>query len=148
MKLFTQDVVERIVMDVLLSLSEQKDTPKIIASQSIDVINDPVDNAVFSGVILSKVRPSLFSEEEEHTRRTVLGILQLGYNKIINDEGKVLDFDLELELDSRLMNQFKYQDVEFLVNNTKMQYAVSQFINAFHQYERLENKYPELMKCM
>lgn len=148
MKLFSQDLVEKIVLDVLVDLSKQEGVPKEVASQSMDVVNDNFDNMVFSGVIITKIRPTVFSEEEESIRKTVLAILQLGYNKIVDDEKKFSDFDLELELDSNLMNQFKPCDIEFLIKNTKMQYAISQFVNAFHQYGRLENKYPELMKCM
>lgn len=148
MNLLTQDIVEKIVLEVLLDLSKRNGASKQIASQSLNIVNDEVDNAIFSGVILTKIRPTLFSEEEENTRKTILGILQIGYNKISDDECGVFDKDLDLDLDSRLMNQFKYKDVSFLVNNSKMQYAISQFINAFHQYERLEKKYPELMKCM
>jgi hypothetical protein len=33
-------------------------------------------------------------------------------------------------------------------DSTKLNFALNQFVNAFYEYERLENKYPELMKIM
>lgn len=142
MKLFSQDLIEKIVLDILVDLSKQEGMPKEVASQSIDVLNDSLDNIVFSGIIVTKIRPTVFSEEEEATRRTLIELLQLGFDCITENN------DGSLELDKPLMNQFEYENIKVLIKNTKMEYAISQFINAFHQYERLESKYPELMKCM
>jgi hypothetical protein len=143
MKLLSQDLVEKIVLDVIVDLSKQKGIPKEVASQSMEMVNDPIDNAIFSSVILTKIKPTLFSEEEEDTKVTVSQMLQLGYDYLSEIDDKSI-----LELDLKIMSALKYRDIDALISNTKLNFALFQFVNAFHQYEKLENKYPELMKCM
>jgi hypothetical protein len=142
MKLFSQDLIEKIVLDVLVDLSKQEGVPKEVASQSMDILNDPIDNAVFSGVIISKIRPSVFSEKEELIRLAMLQLLQLGHDYFIDENDGSIDFS------SELLKEFKYEDIDSIAYSTKMNYALSQFIFSFCQYERLQKKYPELIKCL
>lgn len=143
MNLLTKDVVEKIVLEVLVDLSKRNGTSKEIASQSINIVNDEVDSAILSGVILTKIRPTIFSEEEENTKVTLSQMLQSGYDFLYE-----IDNETPLGLDSKLMDSLKYKDIHALIANTKLNFAIYQFVNAFHQYERIEKKYPELMKCM
>ena len=41
----------------------------------------------------------------------------------------------------------KLNDDDYSIN-TKLDFALNQFVNAYYEYERLEKKYPELMKVM
>ena len=142
MKLFSQDLIEKIVLDVLVDLSKQEGVPKEVASQSMDILNDPIDNSVFSGIIISKIRPTVFSEKEELIRLAMLQLLQLGHDYFIDENDGSIDFS------SELLKEFKYEDIDSIAYSTKMNYALSQFIFSFCQYERLQKKYPELIKCL
>lgn len=142
MKIFSQELMDTIVLDLLVDLSKKDGVPKEVASQSIDVLNNPIDNSVFSGVIVTKIRPSVFSEKEESIRLAMLQLLQLGHDYFIDENDGSIDFS------SELLKEFKYEDIDSIAYSTKMNYALSQFIFSFCQYERLQKKYPELMKCL
>lgn len=138
MKTFSQEQVEQIVTDLLINISTMENVHPNVANESLQVLNNPMDNMVFSGVIMTKVRPTVFEEREIKLKSYVMSCIQKSYDTL-SDCNATVNADIEKEL--------WYQDIEKSYN-TKMGFALSQFVNAFFAYEELEKKYPELMKMM
>jgi hypothetical protein len=114
--------------------------PSGFAKDSLDIMNDPIDNSVFTGVLLSKARPSLFNSNELDMKATILSSLQSVITFGDREEG--FDFNDDLA------KEFSVEDMDKCSKSTKLDFALNQFVNAFFEYERLEKKYPELMKIM
>lgn len=139
MKKFTQDQVEEIVTNLLLVISRDNSENSKVADESMEIINNTPDNYVFSGIVMTKIMPSIFNEREEDLKIDVMAYLHNFYaNYYINNEG-------ESNFNSDLAKILDPDDIKKSYN-TKMQFALSQFANAFYAYDNLEEKYPELMK--
>jgi hypothetical protein len=54
----------------------------------------------------------------------------------------------DFEFNADLSKEFCEFDEDKCRNSTKLNFALNQFVNAFYEYERLQKKYPELMKSM
>jgi hypothetical protein len=128
------------VEDILIAISKMEDMPSGFAKDSLDIMDNPVDNSVFTGILLTKARPSLFNKNEIDMKTTIMSALQtvLIYGK----DDKNFDFNKDLA------KEFDENDESKCTNSTKLDFALNQFVNAFYEYERLEGKYPELMKIM
>ena len=140
MKRISKDLADKMVMDVLISLSKQDDISSEFAQNSIDIMNDVVDNTVFTGILLTKARPSMFDENEVDMKATIMGAILTVFCYAIKNENFKFNTDLAKEMS-------KLKDDDYSVN-TKLDFALNQFVNAYYEYERLEKKYPELMKVM
>jgi hypothetical protein len=140
MKRIPKELADKLVEDVLIAISKMDDMPSGFAKDSIEIMNNPIDNSVFTGVLLTKARPSLFNENETDMKTTIMSALQtlIVYGK--EEEG--FDFNKDLA------KEFCAKDESKCANSTKLDFALNQFVNAFFEYERLEKKYPELMKTM
>jgi hypothetical protein len=140
MKRIPKDLADKMVEDVLIVISKMDDMPSGFAKDSLDIMNDPIDNSVFTGVLLSKARPSLFNSNELDMKATILSSLQSVITFGDREEG--FDFNDDLA------KEFSVEDMDKCSKSTKLDFALNQFVNAFFEYERLEKKYPELMKIM
>lgn len=140
MKRISKDLADKMVMDVLISLSKLNNDSVDFAQNSIDIMNDVVDNTVFTGILLTKARPSVFDENEVDMKATIMGAIQTVFCYAIKNENFKFNTDLAKEMS-------KLKDDDYSVN-TKLDFALNQFVNAYYEYERLEKKYPELMKVM
>jgi len=140
MKRIPKDLADKMVMDVLVSISKLDDIPSGFAKDSLDIMNDSIDNSVFTGILLCKAKPSLFDDNEIDMRATILGAIKSVFVYAQKDENFKFNKDLAKEFSAKDMNKCS--------TTTKLDFAVNQFVNAFYEYERLEKKYPELMKIM
>ena len=140
MKRISKDLADKMVMDVLISLSKLNNDSVDFAQNSIDIINDVVDNTVFTGILLTKARPSFFDKNEIDMKITIVSALKTIFQ--VSKKQKDIDFNNDL---SKEMS--KLDDNDYSIN-TKLDFALNQFVNAYYEYERLEKKYPELMKVM
>lgn len=140
MKRISKDLADQMVMDVLVSISKMDDVPSGFAKDSLEIMENPVDNSIFTGILLSKARPSFFDENEQDMKTTIMSALQTVF--VYGKEEKEFDFNKDLA------KEFSEEDIEKCANSTKLDFALNQFVNAFFEYERLENRYPELMKMM
>lgn len=140
MKRLPKDLADKIVEDILISISKMEDISSDFAKDSINLMNNPVDNSVLTGIILTKAKPSLFNENEIDMKTTIMSALQtvMVYGK------EKIDFDFNKDL----AKEFCATDIEKCSSSTKLDFALNQFVNAFYEYERLEKKYPDLMKVM
>lgn len=140
MKRISKDLADKMVMDVLISLSKLNNDSVDFAQNSIDIINDVVDNTVFTGILLTKARPSFFDENEIDMKITIVSALKTIFQ--VSKKQKDVDFNNDLSKEIS-----KLDDNDYSIN-TKLDFALNQFVNAYYEYERLEKKYPELMKVM
>jgi hypothetical protein len=140
MKRIPKDLADKMVEDVLTAISKQTDVSSQFAEDSLRIMQNNTDNLVFTGILLTKARPSLFDENEIDMKLTIMSSLQsiLMYSKEDEDFG----------FNSDLAKEFSIKDTDKCANSTKLDFALNQFVNAFFEYERLEKKYPELMKIM
>lgn len=140
MKRLSKDLADRMVMEVLISLSKINNVSSDFAKNSLDIMNDSYDNTVFTGILLTKAKPSVFDENEIEIKTTVISALQTVYDVCVMDKNLPFNDDLAKELYAN--------DIDKSSNSTKLHFALNQFATAFYEYERLEKKYPELMKVM
>jgi hypothetical protein len=140
MKRIPKDLADKMVEDVLIAISKLDDIPSDFAKDSLDIMDNPTDNLVFTGILLTKARPSLFNENELDMKATILSSLQSVITFGDREEG--FDFNDDLA------KEFSVEDMDKCSKSTKLDFALNQFVNAFYEYERLEKKYPELMKIM
>ena len=140
MKRISKDLADKMVMDVLISLSKLNNDSIDFAQNSLDIMNDVVDNTVFTGILLTKARPSLFDENEVDMKITIVSALKTIFH--VGKKDKNVDFNDDLATEMSKLNDDDYSI------NTKLDFALNQFVNAYYEYERLEKKYPELMKVM
>jgi hypothetical protein len=141
MKKFTQIQVETIVTDLLLVISKDNDASPKLANESMEIINNVEDNFVFSGIVMTKIRPSIFNKREENMKIDVMSYLQVMYD--LFEEEKRIDG----KFNSDLSKIFHFENLTESYNS-KMEFALSQFANAFYAYDTIEKKYPELMKLI
>ena len=140
MKRISKDLADKMVMDILISLSKQNYASIGFAQNSIDIMNDVVDNTVFTGILLTKARPSFFDENEIDMKITIVSALKTIFQVSKKQKDVVFNNDLSKEMS-------KLDDDDYSIS-TKLDFALYQFVNAYYEYERLEKKYPELMKVM
>jgi hypothetical protein len=140
MKRIPKDLADKMVEDVLTAISKQTDVSSQFAEDSLRIMQNNTDNLVFTGILLTKARPSFFDENEIDMKLTIMSSLQtvLMYSKE----------DVDFGFNSDLAKEFSIKDTDKCANSTKLDFALNQFVNAFFEYERLEKKYPELMKIM
>jgi hypothetical protein len=138
MKRIPKDLADKMVEDVLISISKMDDTPSGFAKNSIDIMNDPIDNSVFTGVLLTKAKPSLFDDNEKQMKLSILSAMQY----VISNTNAQYVFHKDL------MKHFSKDDEGVCLKSTQLDFALNQFVNAFFEYERLKKQYPDLMKIM
>lgn len=144
MKRIPKDLADKMVEDVLTKIARYDDISSGFAKDSLEIMNNAVDNSVFTGVLLTKARPSLFNNNEIDMKHTIMSALQT----ILNYKEEEEDEDFDFDFNEDLAKEFSVTDIEKCANSTKLDFALNQFVNAFYEYERLEKKYPELMKVM
>jgi hypothetical protein len=140
MKRISKELADKMVEDVLITLSKMDDISSDFAKDSIEIMNNPIDNSVFTGILLSKAKPSVFNDNENDMKATIIGAVQSIFVYAERNENFKFNKDLAKE--------FSKDDQYKCANSTKLDFALNQFVNAFFEYERLEKKYPELMKLM
>lgn len=139
MKRISKDLADKMVMEVLVTISKKADLSSDFAKDSMNIMQNDVDSMVLTGILLGKARPSLFDDNEIDMRATIMGAIKTVFCYAIKNENFKFNKDLAKE--------FSVEDIK-CSNSTKLDFAVNQFVNAFYEYERLEKKYPELMKIM
>lgn len=140
MKRLPKDLADKMVMDVLVSMCKMDDTSSEFAQNSLEIMDNVVDNSVFTGVLMTKARPNLFDENEINMKVSIMSAMKTVFDFAKRDK----NFEFNNDLSKELLDSEK----DSSGMNTKLDFALSQFVNAFYEYERLEKKYPELMKLM
>jgi hypothetical protein len=138
-----KEEADRLVLSILSELSKVED--KDFAEQSLKLMEDGFDNALLTGILLNKATPSIFSEEEESLKESLVVVIGSFFYNVKREpiclpksfSKKLIDF---MEKEEVSINGYK--------ESIRMKFALTQFINAFLEFERLEKKYPAVMKLM
>ena len=133
----TKEEADDMVLDVFSCISRLPNIKPEFAKESIDIMKNPIDNSIISGILLLKARPKLASEEEEN--------FQIALASALNTF--ILSFS-EKEVETIVNHGFEKELVEHLKNDhitTKLDFALMQFIQAWKEYGRLETQYPNVM---
>jgi hypothetical protein len=138
MKRIPKDLADKMVEDVLIAISKLDDIPSDFAKDSLDIMDNPTDNLVFTGILLGKARPSLFDDNEIDMKLTIMSALQTVF---------MCGMNKEIGFNKKLAKEFSSNQTK-CADSTKLDFALNQFVNAYYEYERLEKKYPDLMKIM
>jgi len=138
MKRIHKDLADKMVEEVLTKISQQSEVSSQFAEESMSIMHNNVDNAVFTGILISKARPSFFDENEKKMKLSILSAMQF----VISNTNADYVFHKDL------MNHFSKDDEGVCLKSTQLDFALNQFVNAFLEYERLKKQYPELMKIM
>jgi hypothetical protein len=142
MKRISKDLADQMLMDSLINFSKLNLMPSQFEEDSLNIINNEIDKSVFTGVLLLKSKHSFLEKHEDDMRITILSSLQTVYSCIREELNENCDFNADLS------KELCHIDEDKCRKSTKLNFAVTQFVNAFYEYERLEKKYPELMKIM
>jgi hypothetical protein len=139
-----KEEADRLVLSVLTELSKIED--KDFAKQSLDLMDDNLDNALFTGVILNKSIPSLFSKEEESLKNSLISIIGSFFYSVKEDNTDISGY----KLSDKLIKFISKENIskKGYKESIRMKFAISQFAIAFLEYEKLEKKYPAVMKFM
>lgn len=138
----SKDLADNMLMDALINFSKFNVMSSRFEEDSLNVINNEVDKSVLTGILLTKAKPSFFEEHEDDMKSTVFSSIQTLHSYIEEEPMEGFTFNEELSKELCRINKDKRY------NSTKLNFALSQFVNAFYEYERLQKKYPELMKIM
>jgi len=138
----SKDLAEQMLTDILINFSKFNVMPSQFEEDSLNIINDEIDKSVLTGILLGKARPSILDKNEHDMKLNVLSSLKTTYEYFKEEPIKDLKFNEDL---SKELGNIEKDEITV---STKLDFAVNQFVNAFYEYERLEKKYPELMKIM
>lgn len=133
----SKEQADEMVLDVLSSISRLPDVKPEFARESMELMKNPIDNSIISGVLLLKARPKLLSEEEEN--------FQIALASALNTF--VLAFS-ETEKEQIIKHGFDRELIEHLKKDylsSKLDFALMQFVQAWKEYGRLEKQYPNVM---
>ena len=142
MKRIPKYLADKMVMEVLVTIGKNVDVSDVFAKNSMDIMQNETDNSVLTGILLSKAKPCLFDDNEIDMKLTILSALQTVFTYTIEEN------DTQFNFNKDLAKNFEKNNFDKCANSTKLDFALNQFVNAFFEYERLEKKYPELMKIM
>jgi hypothetical protein len=140
MKRISKELADKMVMEVLVTMSKKGDMSSEFARDSMNIMQNEVDNTILTGVLMCKAIPSLFDDNEKDMKATIMGAIQTVFCYAVKNEKFKFNTDLAKEI--AILNN------DNCASNTKLDFALNQFVNAFFEYERLEKTYPELMKIM
>ena len=142
MKRIPKELADKMVMEVLVTMSKKGDLSSEFAKDSMDIMQNEVDNSVLTGILMCKAKPSLFDENEIDMKLTVLSALQNVFTYTVEEKDTQFNFNKDLGKHFEQNNFIKCE------SSTQLDFALNQFVNAFYEYERLEKRYPEIMKIM
>jgi hypothetical protein len=142
MKRIPKELADKMVMEVLVAMSKKEDMSSEFAKDSMNIMQNEVDNTVLTGILMCKAKPSLFDNNEIDMKLTVLSALQTVFTYINEEKDTQFAFNYDLS------KHFEKNNFNKCADSTRLDFALNQFVNAFFEYERLEKKYPELMKIM
>jgi hypothetical protein len=138
MKRIPKDLADKMVEEVLTKISKNWSVSSQFAEESMNIMHNSIDNAVFTGILISKANPSFFDENEKKMKLSILSAMQF----VISNTNADYVFHKDL------MKHFSKDDESVCLKSTQLDFALNQFVNAFFEYERLKKQYPELMRIM
>lgn len=136
----SKEQANEMVLDVLSSISRLPDVKPEFARESMELMKNPIDNSIISGVLLLKARPQLASEEEINFQVALASALN---TFIVGFTEKQTEEIIEYGFDRELAEHIKKHTL-----STKLDFALMQFVQAWKEYGRLEKEYPNVMEFL
>ena len=138
MKRIPKQLAEEMVLDVLSSIVRLPDVKPQFAEESMKIINNPIDNNLFSGILLLKARPKIIDQDEENFQLALASALATFVKNADDDE-----FLIKSGFDANFIETIQKE-----IFDSKLEFALMQFVQAWREYGRLEKKYPNVMEFM
>ena len=63
----SKELADQLVLDIFSAMSKLPNTNKEFAEESMEIMENPIDNSIISGMLLLKARPKVISDKEEST---------------------------------------------------------------------------------
>jgi hypothetical protein len=142
----SKDDMDKIVLSILTEVSKHQN--KEFAEESLKLLNDDFDNDSFSAILINKAVPSVFDKHEQIFQNSLLTIIGSFF---YNADNNKIDL-IKSGFSDILLNSIKKGDCLKKSGNfnpsLKFRFATSRFVDAFLEYERLEEDYPNIMKTL
>lgn len=138
MKRIPKQLAEEMVLDVLSSIVRLPDVKPEFAEESMKIIDNPIDNNLFSGILLLKARPKIIDQDEENFQLALASALATFVKSADDDE-----FLIKSGFDANFIETIQKERFD-----SKLEFALMQFVQAWREYGRLEKKYPNVMEFM
>jgi hypothetical protein len=138
MKRISKDLMNEMVLDVFSQLSRLPTTNKEFAEESMKIMDNPIDNSIFSGVLLLKAMPRLVEKHEDEFSTSIASALKTFIWSANNDSGLI-----ESGFNKEFLEKIKEGKMD-----SRLEFSLMQMIQAWNEYGRLEKQYPNVMQLV
>jgi hypothetical protein len=138
MKRISKDLMNEMVLDVFSQLSRLPTTNKEFAEESMKIMDNPVDNSIFSGVLLLKAVPRLIEKHEDEFANSIASALRT-FIWSANDDSYLIESGFNKEFLEKIQKGNM---------DSRLEFSLMQMIQAWNEYGRLEKQYPNVMQLV
>ena len=138
MKRISKDLMNEMVLDVFSQVSRLPNTNKEFAEESMKIMDNPIDNSIFSGVLLLKAMPRLVEKHEDEFSNSIAGALRTFIYCANNDS-----YLIESGFNKEFLEKIKEGKMD-----SRLEFSLMQMIQAWNEYGRLQKEYPNVMEIM
>jgi hypothetical protein len=136
----SKELADQLVLDIFSAMSKLPNTNKEFAQESMEIMENPIDNSIISGMLLLKARPKVISDEEENLQCSIASALS---TFLLTFKGESVEELINYGFDKELVKHLKS---DYL--SARLDFALMQFVQAWNEVGRLEKKYPNVMQIM
>jgi len=138
MKRISKDLMDEMVLEVFSQVSKLPNTNKEFAEESMKIMDNPIDNSIFSGVLLLKAVPRLFEKHEDEFASSIASALRTFIWSADDDS-----YLIESGFNKKFLEKVKKGDMD-----SRLEFSLMQMIQAWNEYGRLEKQYPNVMQLV
>jgi len=138
MKRISKDLMDEMVLEVFSQVSKLPNTNKEFAEESMKIMDNPVDNSIFSGVLLLKAKPRLVEKHEDEFASSIASALRTFIWSADDDS-----YLIESGFNKKFLEKVKKGDMD-----SRLEFSLMQMIQAWNEYGRLEKQYPNVMQLV
>jgi hypothetical protein len=136
----SKELADQLVLDIFSAMSKLPNTNKEFAQESMEIMENPIDNSIISGMLLLKARPKVISDEEENLQCSIASALS---TFLLTFKGESVEELINYGFDKELVKHLKSDHL-----SARLDFALMQFVQAWNEVGRLEKKYPNVMQIM
>jgi hypothetical protein len=140
MKRVSKELADQLVLDIFSAMSKLPNTNKEFAEESMEIMENPIDNSIISGMLLLKARPKVISDEEESLQLAIASALSTFLHAFT---GESVEEVIKHGFDKELVKHLKGEHF-----SARLDFSLMQFVQAWNEVGRLEKKYPNVMQIM
>jgi hypothetical protein len=141
MAMMNKEDGDEVLLEFLLDISKRNGS-KRCAEESIKIMDEFLDSQLLLSIIIAKslklqnlIPPHVIDFEV-----SVLSAMSATFTTCEKDEIPLPLQELFEGSDDEIINKVR--------NSRKISFAITQFVNAYYQYDLFENKYPEINKSL